>query len=90
MKARALYSSPCPVHVGTNVTELEDGGQHRQNGATEVGIEGREAVEPDQMGPPETLWLLLGARWKTLGGFAHTWLVFRMFLQLPSGERVGE
>lgn len=45
--------------MGTNVTELEDGGQHGQNGATEVGVEGREAVESDQVGPPETLWLFL-------------------------------
>lgn len=90
MKARALYPSPCPEHVGTNVTELEDGGQHGQNGATEVGVEGQEAVELDQVGPPETFWLLLQARWKTRGGFGHTWLVFRMFLQLPNGERVGE
>lgn len=76
--------------MGTNVTELEDGGQHGQNGATEVGVEGREAVESDQVGPPETLWLFLQTRWKTLGGFGHIWLVFRMFLQLLNGERVGE
>lgn len=72
------------------MTELEDGGQPGQNGASEVGIEGQGAVEPDQVGPPGTLWLLLRARWEARGGFGHTWLAFRMFLQLPNGEGVGE
>lgn len=70
MKAE-LHPSPCPEHVGTNVTELEDGGQHGQNGAAEMGVEGQEAVELDQVGPPETFWLLLQARWRTEGLWAY-------------------
>ena len=51
MRARTLFPSPCLVPMGADVTEQEDGGQRRRNGASEVGGEGRKAAGPDLVGP---------------------------------------
>ena len=49
MRARALFLSRSLVHMGTGVTEQEDRGQRRWNGASEVGG-GAAAAGPDLVG----------------------------------------